>query len=446
MSVFPEGFKEHLSPLHHLNFDAFSDVHGTKAPISVRLHPLKGKNLFQELPKVPWADAGRYLASRPDFTLDPKFHAGAYYVQEAASMSLETVLEQLVNTENEPCILDLCAAPGGKSTLIASFLNGKGTLLCNEVIKTRAGILKENLDRWGYANVLVSNNDPKQFSRLNSRFDVIVIDAPCSGSGMFRKDPSTMSHWSEEAVEHCVMRQIRIVNDVWPALKPDGILIYSTCSYSFQEDEGIIESLISDGKAELVAVDKLSAEDSIIKTELGYRFYPHLSKSEGLFISVVRKTKGDLENLHPPIKSRLLQIDIASLIAQPSSFSQHKNHLGENLVSNDLLNHLYAFEKHLHLLKTGVLSGELKGNKFIPNHELAMFTGLNPEIQSIELDLETALRFLKKEALPNNYGLTGLTLIKYLGLPIGWGNALPNRINNGLPKSWRIRKELPSEV
>ncbi len=442
MSVFPEGFKEHLSPLHHLNFEEFSQAHATMAPVSVRLHPLKGKNLFNELPKVPWSDLGRYLPSRPDFTLDPKFHAGAYYVQEAASMSLEAILQQVVDAEDKPCILDLCAAPGGKSTLIASFLNGRGTLLANEVIKSRAGILKENIDRWGYANVLVSNNDPKQFSRLKARFDVIVVDAPCSGSGMFRKDPAAMNHWSEEAVEHCALRQERILNDVWPALKPDGVMIYSTCSYSLQEDEDIIERLINEHKAELITIEKLHIQNSIIKTELGYRFYPHLSESEGLFISVLRKTDGDLENFHPASKSYQLQNEIASFIAQPSSFAQHKNHLGENIISVDLLNHIFAFEKHLHLLKTGILSGELKGKKFIPDHELAMFVALNPEINVIDLNLEMALRYLKKEAIPNTYNTEGINLIRFEGLALGWGNALPNRVNNSLPKSWRIRKEI----
>ncbi len=446
MILFPEGFQEHLSPIIHLNFAEFSEAHNIVPPVSVRLHPLKGQNLFANLPEVAWCKYGRYLNSRPDFTLDPTFHAGAYYVQEAASMSLETILEELLNNIENPCILDLCAAPGGKSTLIASYLNGRGTLVANEVIKSRAGILKENIDRWGYANALVSNNDPKQFARLKSRFDLILTDAPCSGSGMFRKDPEAMNHWSEQAVEHCALRQQRILSDVWPALKPGGFLIYSTCSYSTQENENIIEKFIEKHEAELISIKKLDAEESIVKTDSGYRFYPHLSQSEGLFISVLKKTDGDHETFNTGLKTKHIQHEIAAYLDNPSAFSQRLNHLGENIINLDTMQHLHAFEKHLHLLKTGVLSGEFKGKKFIPDHELAMSVDLNHEIPHVELNLEMALRFLKKEAIPNTQKTEGSILLKYAGCALGWGNALPNRINNGLPKSWRIRKELPRET
>ncbi|MCB0819781.1 MAG: RsmB/NOP family class I SAM-dependent RNA methyltransferase, partial [Bacteroidetes bacterium] len=224
--------------------ERFVSIIDNPAPISIRLHPRKaGNDLFNNEERVPWCQAGRYLPERPQFIFEPEFHAGAYYVQEASSMSIDAVLHELFAGNRNIKVLDLCGAPGGKSTLLASFLNSEGILVSNEVIRSRAFILKENMDKWGFANVIVSNNDPRDFKRLPDYFDLIVCDAPCSGSGMFRKDPETASHWSEQAVEHCAMRQSRIIEESWNALKPGGIFIYSTCSYSEAEDEEQIKIL-----------------------------------------------------------------------------------------------------------------------------------------------------------------------------------------------------------
>ena len=178
---------------------------------------------------------------RPSFTFDPLFHAGTYYVQEASSMFLEQALKQSVDLSQPLRVLDLCAAPGGKSTLLQSLLNKESLLVSNDVIKSRAAILEENIVKWGAANVVVTNNDPAHFARLENYFDAIVIDAPCSGSGLFRRDPEAINEWSENNVQLCSQRQQRIVADVWPALKQNGILIYSTCSYSAEEDEAILD-------------------------------------------------------------------------------------------------------------------------------------------------------------------------------------------------------------
>src|SRR4030095_5372686 len=184
---------------------------------------------------------GYYLPERPVFTLDPLFHAGVYYVQEASSMFLEQALKQSVDLSQPIKILDLCAAPGGKSTLIESLLNEESLLVSNEVIKTRVNVLQENITKWGGKNVVVTNNDAKDFARLENYFDVIVVDAPCSGSGLFRKDPEAVAEWSPGNVALCSQRQMRILADVFPSLKKNGILIYSTCSYSEKEDELILD-------------------------------------------------------------------------------------------------------------------------------------------------------------------------------------------------------------
>jgi 16S rRNA C967 or C1407 C5-methylase (RsmB/RsmF family) len=265
MSIsFPENFKEHLQSTI-ISWDDFTECHHQDIPVSVRINSSKPNNNITVNDVVAWNEKGRYLKQRPDFTLDPLFHAGTYYVQEASSMSIESVLDQYLEKENNPVILDLCAAPGGKSTLIADWLNNNGLLVSNEVIKSRAGVLSESLTRWGAPNTVVSSNDPLQLGKLNGFFDCILVDAPCSGSGMFRKDKNAMQHWSEQAVSHCAARQERIIEDIWPALKPNGILIYSTCSYSEAENENIAKFILQEYDAEPLSIQKLDVIDGILK-------------------------------------------------------------------------------------------------------------------------------------------------------------------------------------
>jgi len=443
MSIsFPENFKEHLQTAI-INWDDFAESHNQSIPISVRINSSKPNDNINVIDKVSWNEKGRYLKQRPDFTLDPLFHAGAYYVQEASSMSIEAVLDQYLEKENNPIILDLCAAPGGKSTLIADWLNNKGLLVSNEVIKSRAGVLSESLTRWGGPNTVVSSNDPLQLGKLNGFFDCIVVDAPCSGSGMFRKDRNAMLHWSEQAVNHCAARQERIIEDIWPALKPNGILIYSTCSYSEVENENISKFIIQEYDAEPLSIEKLDEIDGILKSEVGYRFYPHLIKGEGFYLMAFRKNPS-----HKLTKLDQVKIDVkksnpfAEFIQSTPSYILIGSHLGNSIVTEIMLPHLYTLHKYLHILKSGVNAGELKGSNVIPNHELALSTIVHQDLPSIDLDFNLALRFLKKEALPNTFNASGWNLMKYQNVNIGWGNALQNRINNGLPKSWRILKEI----
>lgn len=428
--------------------DRFISIVNEAAPVSVRLHPRKAsEDLFKQEEPVPWCSAGRYLQIRPQFIFEPEFHAGAYYVQEASSMCMDAILQELFGINRNLKILDLCGAPGGKSTLLASFLNSEGILVSNEVIRSRAFILKENMDKWGYANVLVSNNDPRDFKRLNGFFDVIVCDAPCSGSGMFRKDPETAAHWSEQAIEHCALRQNRIIEEGWAALKPGGIFIYSTCSYSEAEDEAQINLLLQENEAEILFPEALTNIKGIVQTENGFRLYPHLIKGEGFFISVVQKAsaaqdsdelkhKNKFENLHPFI-SDLFEIPEQFLVWQGKT----ARHIFPALQADEM-----AFiASHLYLLKAGLEEGELKGNKLIPSHEIALSVDLKSDINSVNLNKAEAIKYLKKEALLNTSRDSGITLIKYNNYPLGWGNALPNRINNLLPKSWRIRKSYEGE-
>src|SRR6185295_2766131 len=224
---------------------------GREQVTSIRVNPLKMPVASSEwsvgdthdsplTTHVPWSQYGYYLSQRPSFTFDPLFHAGCYYVQEASSMFLEQALKQTVDLSRSLKVLDLAAAPGGKSTHIQSLISKDSLLVSNEVIRSRSNILKDNIIKWGGDNVVVTNNDPKQFGKLENYFDGIVVDAPCSGSGLFRRDEQAIGEWSENNVQLCSQRQQRILADVWPALKKEGVLIYSTCSYSKEEDEEIV--------------------------------------------------------------------------------------------------------------------------------------------------------------------------------------------------------------
>ena len=250
----PKPLLDSLKSVKGFNKETFEKVHASGEQVtSIRVNPAKGSmvngewsmgNSIHHSPlaihqKIPWTQNGFYLFKRPSFTFDPFFHAGCYYVQEASSMFLEQALRQTADLSSSLKILDLCAAPGGKSTHIQSFISQDSLLVSNDVIRSRANVLKDNIIKWGCKNVVVSNNDPKDFTKLENYFDVIVVDAPCSGSGLFRRDPEAIDEWSENNVQLCSQRQQRILADIWPALKQDGILIYSTCSYSAEEDEEI---------------------------------------------------------------------------------------------------------------------------------------------------------------------------------------------------------------
>jgi 16S rRNA C967 or C1407 C5-methylase (RsmB/RsmF family) len=297
----PNSFLQSLENIEGFDLNAFAAVHEeNKALTSIRFNPNKKINVQDSVlqidAKIPWSTFGYYLKERPSFTKDPLFHAGAYYVQEASSMFLEQALQQTVDLNNSIKVLDLCAAPGGKSTLIQSLISKDSLLVSNEVIKTRVNVLAENITKWGAANVVVTNNDPRDFQRLDSYFDVIVVDAPCSGSGLFRKDPDAIREWSLDNVELCSQRQQRILADVKEALKQDGILIYSTCSYSRAENENIAEWLITENGFEAIQL-QVKPEWNIVETityetnAFGYRFYPDKVKGEGFFIAAFKKTK-----------------------------------------------------------------------------------------------------------------------------------------------------------
>ena len=286
MSKLPQDFLNRITtnPLFAENLASALDE---TPPISVRINPEKENDINQNAEKVPWCENGFYLETRPSFTLDPHFHAGCYYPQEAGSMYIDAVLKSLV-LPDEPVCLDLCAAPGGKSTLIASFLDNKGVLISNEIIRTRAHILAENLTKWGYSNALVSCNDPKEFNNFPHLFDLVLIDAPCSCEGMFRKDPQARDEWSLESAQHCVIRQQKILADVWNSVKENGYIIYSTCTFNPAENEENIAWALENFDCEIRPLPEF---EGIEKDAKGYGnyFIPGKTQTEGFYCCLLQK-------------------------------------------------------------------------------------------------------------------------------------------------------------
>ena len=395
----PESFIARTKALLGDDWDAFEQALNQKPPISIRLNPQKaGKEAlvdFEVESLVPWASNAYYLSARPVFTLDPLFHAGCYYVQEASSMFLEHFVKNYIH---EPVkALDLCAAPGGKSTHLSATLPEGSLLVANEVIRSRANILSENLIKWGNPNTIVTNSNPKDIGKLRAFFDLIVCDLPCSGEGMFRKDPVAVSEWSVNNVKRCAERQRQIISDIFPALKPGGILIYSTCTYNREENEDNIDWICEEFEVELLEEPR--------------RFMPHKTKGEGFFIAGIRKTSE--RPLPRPLSKRR---------------GEHSPPLGE-------------LEGALKIIFSGTNLEE--GKDLIPNHALAMSTALSEKaFPRWDLDRETALKYLRKEALQNIPPAVplGFVLVTYRNQPLGFVKNIGTRANNLYPQEWRIRK------
>lgn len=427
----------------------FLKVHEMGEPITtVRMNPAKSPSVFMNEIAVPWHSNGKYLNERPLFTADPLFHSGCYYVQEASSMFLAHALQQTTNLSERLRVLDLCAAPGGKSTLLNSLLNEGSLLVANEIIKSRVPVLADNLSKWGTANTYVSNNDPRDFGRLANYFDVLVVDAPCSGSGMFRKDPAAIDEWSEEAVKLCSQRQQRILADVYPAIKRDGVLIYSTCSYSEAENEEIADWLCQEFALETIRLN-IDPSWGIVETtsrqdqNWGYRFYPQHLKGEGFYLSCFRKKDGEVHSDFKNRKQEPIKIPIQHL-------QEMENWIASASLEIKLFQDTYyaipagqahdlAFlQERLYLKKSGTRLGKFAGKDFIPDQELALSIWAAPKIKRLNLNRAAAISYLKKEDLHITSDLSDWVLMCYEGFGLGWAKVLPKRINNYYPKEWRI--------
>lgn len=423
----------------------------TSPAVSVRRNPTKGEVSFAQSTPVPWCSDGCYLAERPSFTLDPRFHAGAYYVQEAASMFIEQAYRQIERDFTPTRLLDLCAAPGGKSTLWRSLLPDGALLVANEPIRQRAQILAENLTKWGHPDVVTTSAYPAEFAPLRGFFDVIAADVPCSGEGMFRKDEGARAEWSPAAVETCAARQRAILTDIWDCLREGGYLVYSTCTFNRAENEDNVRFVCQELGAEVVAVPTDEAWGIAPDTTAGgqavYHFFPHRTQGEGLFLALLRKT-GSAPTAREKKRTRSKETpvpDAAKLLAwlkTPTDFRLfHPTPEMIAAVRTSLLDDVQRVAACVRTLTAGVLMGESKGRKFVPAHALALSTVLaDMAFPRAELDRDTALRYLRREAVVLPPELPrGHVLMCFEGLPLGWVNNLGTRANNLYPAEWRIR-------
>ncbi len=447
----PQALLKDLHFLDGFNEAAFIAAHQEGPVTSIRRHPIKGVGTDLKGDQVAWHPEGIYLSGRPVFTLDPAYHAGAYYVQEASSMFLAHIFKSLFTLNSGLRVLDLCAAPGGKSTLIASLLGREDLLISNEVIRSRATILEENVTRWGYTNNWVTANDPTSFSKLEGFFDVIVIDAPCSGSGLFRKDSKALTEWSEANVMLCKGRQQRIIADIWPALKKGGTLVYATCSFSPQEDEDILDWISDEyGVATLPLANKkewgITETQSAKNKMYGYRFLPGKTKGEGFFAAALNKT-ADSGTLKParfkPYNGSKIKQQAGYLLRDEDWQFLQSGPENYHAINPAHEQDWYALQKSLYFRKLGLPLGVPTAKDWIPAHETALSIDAADALPAINVSKEQALKFLKREEIGISAAGKGWHVIKFNNLGLGWVKTLENRVNNYLPKHWRIRMDIP---
>jgi len=419
--------------------------------VSVRHNPFK-KDKVLELSctvlsstddSVEWCKEGYYLSERPDFITDPLLHGGAYYVQDAASMFVDQIVRQYIK---EPVnMLDLCAAPGGKSTVLRAALPQGSLLICNEPVRQRAMVLMENMQKQGHPDVIVTNDMPRDFQRCDMYFDAILADVPCSGEGMFRKDPNAITEWSPENVNNSAKLQREIIADIWQQLNPGGLLIYSTCTFNNMEDEDNVRWICENLGASVLPVD-IKPEWNIInpsETLPCYLFVPGFTRGEGQFMAVLRKdgnghTSGTMRRSQKKNENIL---DLSYLLSKDTEWMFTKNNKGIISAIPQRWWHLYQrIEKNLRIVSVGITLGEIKGKDLVPDEALALSIELNRAVfPTVELSYDDAIKYLHRDNinLPTDTP-RGLVIVKYRNLPLGFVKNIGNRCNNLYPKEWRI--------
>lgn len=450
----PTGFREQIHELLPEEAHALLRALDEEPSVSIRLNARKTEGIDLPLPlgeAVPWADPlGYYLDQRPSFTADPLWHAGCYYVQEASSMLLSLVKPLL--GEEPLTALDLCAAPGGKSTLLLDLLPEGSILVSNELIRSRAQILAENIQKWGATQSIVTSTEPRALGKIRTTFDFILVDAPCSGEGMLRKDEEARRQWSPGLVTQCARQQREILEDIWPALRPGGILVYSTCTFNRKEDEAMAGYLVEEFGAEPLALPDCPNEitPSALSPYPCYRMMPHRVRGEGLFLAVVRKSEDEVSTKGKPSKgkgrgSAKVPAEVLAWITEDLGQDLILQQVGDDqLVAYSssvlsLVEQLQALK--VPILTSGIPLAEVKGKNYLPHPALALSLALAEEaFPRVEVTQETAIRYLAREAilLPETTP-RGFVLICYQGQALGFVKHLGNRSNNLYPQAWRIR-------
>ncbi|MEP6796213.1 MAG: RNA methyltransferase [Saprospiraceae bacterium] len=445
MNKLPEEFVRRMQDQIGDEAEDFFNALSFPSPTSIRLNHRKGKSSFNELQPVPWCKHGFYLETRPRFHLDPHWHGGAYYVQEASSMILDDVITQL-NLDQTPRIwLDLCAAPGGKTGILASHLKPTDILIANEVVPQRKTILWENLVKGGYMNTMLTSEQSSSFREPLA--DIILIDAPCAGEGMMRKEPEAINQWSEGLVRSCSLLQKQILSDAVKALKPEGYLIYSTCSYSLEENIYNISDFNSSHDLESILLnfpEKWGIKTITFKHAIGYQMFPHKVKGEGLFIAVLKNNsnrKSTIQgNKKLPNEFITVPSEIEISLNNPSSYKIRKNSEYNLLISSAAEEKANEVLQRISRAEIIAQAGQVKGKDFIPSHYLAMSGIQHPEIKKVELDLEGGLDYLERSTIiPSSVNENGWYLASYKGTILGWLKYTSQGWKNHYPMNWRLR-------
>lgn len=431
--------REQLGP----EVDGLKEALHTPAPVSIRANRAKWNGPSAE--PVPWSADGHYLGERPSFTFDPLLHAGAYYVQEASSMLLEQAVKASGLAGERIAALDLCAAPGGKSTHLRSLLHPDALLVCNEIDRKRQLVLQENIRKWGAANTVVTGAAPHRFDRLPECFDLIVVDAPCSGEGMFRKDDHARLQWSDALVKQCSTMQRDALHHAWASLKPGGLLVYSTCTWETSENEAQVARLLELGGS-CIAIP-VEPEWGVVRSSRdgvdALRCYPHRVRGEGFFIALVQKPGTRVPT--PP--ASVLHVEHH---AQPLGWLRpvrawHTLEQGDELFAadSDWIRILDQLKAALPILGPGVPLAERKADVWRPHAALALAQDLDrTPFAQVQLDYDQAIAYLRGAALSAS-GAHGTALAVHQGIALGWLQGAGNRWNNRWPTPWRIRMQQP---
>lgn len=393
---------------------------------------------YQAIP-MDYAKHAFKILDRPSFNLDPLFHAGCYYVQEAGSMAIEQAFTSFSLPEN-PIVMDLCAAPGGKSTHLLTMMQGKGVLISNEPVPQRNVVLQQNIFKWGYDNCIITQADATRLEQIGAVSHVVVLDAPCSGEGLFRKDPDAVSHWSAAAVTGCSRRQQELIVAAYQLVKDRGHIIYSTCTFEEEENEKIIEYLLNQNPTDLVVNQNIISIPGVSQLSHGYRFYPHQTLSEGFFISsLFIHNKDAFEPTSKP-KEIINDNKLSDIISAFIDIQHYKIiSLNDTLFAvNDKVYDVLCQLESIPIKSAGIPIGQYRSGIFKPHPALALNNNLIYR-NNIELSREEALRYLAGNSLTNDQQATGLYTVSYLNHKLGWVNAIEARLNNLYPHPWRIQ-------
>ena len=423
----------------------------TPSSVAVRLNPAKSgeKGVWNGGKAIGWSVNGWRLSERPSFTLDTAFHAGAYYVQEAASQFIDHIIagEDLRGKR----VLDMCSAPGGKTTIYSTAVGEDGLVVANEYIRSRANILADNVRKWGMGNVLVTNNAPEHLAQFEGWFDLVAVDAPCSGEGMFRKEEVAREDWSDEAVKMCAARQMSIVREAWQTLRDGGLFIYSTCTFNDEEDEGVLRAFIEESGEVFAPSQRVELQDEwgVVRGEVGafqtFRFFPHKTDSEGLFVAVVRKVEPTTQRT-PKARKRVMQeVDKASRKELSKWLKNADNHsfamVADTIYAyrTEQFKAVQALSEGLTAIYSGVAMGQIFKGKLKPDWALSQYVGLNRSAVSVEeLDEERALEYLRKHDIAVGDMAEGINLVTHNDRALGFVKRIGARCNNLYPNSLKI--------